>query len=144
MSGQAGTDAQMQPGWLTGVKNAVVDTAESWRDTTVAVATGDSGVVEALRSDSHDEAAVRNIKNLGHMASTGIAAVGVVKGGMAAYATCGGLTALGVFGGALAAGAAGAFIGAGLVNHFALDEKLLDFLGAPKLAKSGPQPATAR
>jgi len=142
MSGQAGTDAQMQPGWLTGVKNAVVDTAESWRDTTVAVATGDSGVVEALRSDSHDEAAVRNIKNLGHMASTGIAAVGVVKGGMAAYATCGGLTALGVFGGALAAGAAGAFIGAGLVNHFALDEKLLDFLGAPKLAKSGPQPAT--
>jgi len=137
MSELTANTARTDPGLPDGVKS----TAESWYDTGKAVVTGNSGVVEALRTDSHDETAVKNIKNIGNMASSGIASVGVVKGGMAAFAKCG-FSGLGVLGGALAAGAAGVFIGAGLVNHFALDEKLLDFLGMPKLAKPGPQPAT--
>ena len=125
MSELAGSNPQTEPGLLDGVKN----TAESWYDTAKAVGTGSSGVTEALSTDSHDETAVKNIKNMGNMGMFGITAGFVIQGGLPAL-------------GLLAGGAAGAFIGAGIVNHFALDEKLLDFLGKPKIAKPGPEPAT--
>jgi RHS repeat-associated protein len=137
MSDLTGSSPQMQPGMLDGVNS----TAKTWYDTAKAVGTGSSGTIEALRTDSHDETAVTNIKNMGTIASTGIAGAGIVKGGVAAFAKCG-WSGLGTFAGTLASGAAGAFLGAGLVNHFAIDETVLGWLGQPKIAKPGPQPAT--
>jgi hypothetical protein len=149
MADLTGTIAQTEPGILDSVKNtaqetvnSVKNTAGEWSDTATAVVTGNSGIVEALKTDSHDEAAVRNISNMGAMATTGIAVGGIVKGGMAAYASCTPAAALGTFGGVLAAGAVGAFAGAGLVKYLKLDEAWLDILGKPKLAKPGRQPAT--
>jgi RHS repeat-associated protein len=150
MADLTGVIAQPEPGLFERAKNSAQETVDSvkntageWSDTATAVVTGNSGIVDALKNDTHDEAAVRNISNMGSMATTGIAVASIVKGGMAAYASCTPAAALGTFGGVLAAGAVGAFAGAGLVKYLKLDEAWLDILGKPKLAKPGRQPATA-
>ncbi len=124
MSDPTDDSAQAEQGW----QDEVIATAESWYVSAEAVATGNSGVVEAVGSGSHDSRAVQHVRNLGNMAVFGITTGYVVLGGFPMM-------------GALASGATCAFIGAGIVDYFALDEKLLDYLGKPRLAKPGRQPA---
>ena len=97
--------------------------------------------LEALQGRDSNTGQVAKIESAGHTAATTVTAATIGYGVVGAAGT-GGIAAVACYAAPLAAGIAGAMAGAALVNHFALDEKLLDFLGKPKLAGQGPQPAT--
>lgn len=95
----------------------------------------------ALQGRDSNTEDVAKIESAGHITAATVTAVTI--GYKAVGAACsGGVGAVACYAAPLAAGIAGAMAGAALVNNFALDEKLLDFLGKPKLAGQGPQPAT--
>ncbi|MEA5114063.1 MAG: hypothetical protein VB050_08535, partial [Geobacteraceae bacterium] len=97
--------------------------------------------LEALGKRSSNTEQVERIESAGHATATTVTAATIGYGVVGAAGT-GGIGAVACYAAPLAAGIAGAMAGAALVNHFALDEKLLDFLGKPRLAQPGPQPAT--
>jgi RHS repeat-associated protein len=97
--------------------------------------------MDALQSRNSNTEEVAKIESAGHTASTTITVATIGYGAIGAAGT-GGIGAVACYAAPLAAGIAGAMAGAALVNHFALDEKLLAFMGKPVLAKPGPQPAT--
>ncbi|HOX23905.1 MAG TPA: hypothetical protein PLL10_10600, partial [Elusimicrobiales bacterium] len=84
---------------------------------------------------------VERIETAGHTASATVTAAAIGYGALSAAGT-GGIAAVACYAAPLMAGVAGALAGAKLAEKLALDEKLLDFLGKPKLASPGPQPAT--
>ncbi len=97
--------------------------------------------LDALQNRDSNTPEVAKIESAGHTASTTVTAATIGYGAVGA-ANTGGVGALACYAAPLASGIAGVLAGAALVNHFSLDEKLLDFMGKPKLAKPGPQPAT--
>lgn len=97
--------------------------------------------LEALGKRSSNTEQVERIESAGHATATTVTAATIGYGVVGAAGT-GGIGAVACYAAPLAAGIAGAMAGAALVKHFALDEKLLDFLGKPRLAQPGPQPAT--
>jgi uncharacterized Zn-binding protein involved in type VI secretion len=97
--------------------------------------------LDALKSGTSNEDEVRKIESGGRKTATAITAAYVLyKGGVAFGA--GGTSAVACYAAPLAAGLAGVFAGAKLASYLALDEKVLDLLGKPKIAEPGPQPAT--
>jgi len=97
--------------------------------------------LEALGKRSSNAEQVERIESAGHVTASAVTALAI--GGKAiSIAGAGGIGAVACYAAPFAAGIAGAMAGAALVNHFALDEKLLDFMGKPRLAGQGPQPAT--
>jgi len=97
--------------------------------------------LEALGKRSSNAEQVERIESSGHVTASAVTAVAI--GGKAiSIAGAGGIGAVACYAAPFAAGIAGAIAGAALVNHFALDEKLLDFMGKPRLVGQGPQPAT--
>lgn len=97
--------------------------------------------LEALQSHGSNEKDVARIQSAGNKANTAVSTATMGYGAMSAFGT-GGIGGVACYAAPLAAGIAGMMAGAALVNHFSLDEKLLDFLGKPRLAQPGPQPAT--
>jgi hypothetical protein len=97
--------------------------------------------LDALKRRESSSDTVAKIESAGHTASAAAAGAYMGYGAISAYGA-GGIGAVACYAAPLTAGIAGIVAGAALVNYFALDEKLLDFLGKPKPAGRGPQPAT--
>jgi RHS repeat-associated protein len=96
--------------------------------------------IAALQGRGSNAETVNTIATAGHVASTVGSAATMGYGAFAAYGT-GGIGAVGCYAAPIAAGVAGVLAGATLANHLALDEKVLDLVGKPKMAQPGPQPA---
>lgn len=97
--------------------------------------------LEALQNHGSNEEDVAKIESAGNKANTAVSTATMGYGAISAFGT-GGIGGVACYAAPLAAGIAGMMAGAALVDYFALDEKLLDLLGKPELAKPGPKPAT--
>ncbi len=95
----------------------------------------------ALQARGSNTENVEKIKSTGDTVNATVTAAAIGYGAISAAST-GGIGAAACFAAPLLAGVAGVLAGAKLAEHLALDEKLLDFLGKPKLASPGPKPAT--
>ena len=94
----------------------------------------------ALQNRGSNAGEVDNIATTGHAVSTTVGGATMAYGAVGAFST-GGIGAVACYASPLAAGIAGVWAGAKLANHLALDEKVLDLMGKPKLSGPGPQPA---
>jgi RHS repeat-associated protein len=95
----------------------------------------------AMQNRGSNAAEVAKIESGGHNAAILITAANVLGEGAIALST-GGFASAACYAAPLAAGLAGVAAGAKLAKVLKLDERVLDLLGKPKIAKQGPQPAT--
>ena len=95
----------------------------------------------ALQNRGSNAGTVDKIATTGHAVSTVAGGAVMVNGAVTAFGA-GGIAAVACYAAPLAAAVAGIWAGAKLANYLALDDKILDVMGQPKLAQSGPQPAT--